>query len=144
MKSLSNSSGDRGRLKITLILLALSGILLIAAFVIGVAENPPGIILLYAGIFALILAFVYRWREVKKFKLLTLFSFIGIPIFVVLHNLSEVLGEKSADIILLYYLLMGWSVLSFLVAVIVCPAGLITGIIGIVVLTVKTRRTNEK
>ncbi len=144
MKSLSNLSDNRRNLKVTLILLALSGILLIAAFIIGIADNPPGIILLYAGTFALILAFVCRWREVKKFILLTLISIIGLPVFAVLHNLLEALGEKSADIIILYYLSTGLSVLSFLIALIICPAGLITGIIGIVVLTLKTRRTNEK
>lgn len=141
MKSLMKLLGDKSNLKLTLIFLSLSIILIIAAFIVGIADNPPGAVLLYAGTFALILTIAHRWREVKKFTILTVASIIGIPIFVVLHNLLEVLGEKSADITLFYYLLTGLSVISFMVALIVCPAGLIIGIIGIVVLTFRKRTT---
>ena len=144
MKSLSKLLGDKSNRKTTLIFLSLSIILIIAAFIVGVADNPPGIVLLYAGTFALILTIAHRWRKVKEFTILTVASIIGIPIFIVLHNLWEVLGEKSADIVVLYYLLTGLSVISFLTALIVCPAGLVIGIIGIIVLTIKTRGTSEK
>ena len=144
MKSLSKLLGDKSNLKMTLIFLSLSIILIIAAFIVGIADNPPGAVLLYAGTFALILTIAHRWREVKKFTILALASLIGIPIFVVLHNLWEVLGEKSADTTLLYNLLTGLGVISFLAALIVCPAGLIIGISGIIVLAIKTRRTGKK
>lgn len=141
MKGFPKFIGDKSNLKMTLIFLSLSIILVIAAFIVGVEDNPPGAVLLYAGTFALILTIAHRWRKVKEFTILTVASIIGIPIFIVLHNLLEVLGEKSVDIILLYYLLTGLSVISFLMALIVCPAGLIIGISGIIVLTIKTRRT---
>lgn len=144
MKGLPKFIGDKSNLKMTLIFLSLSIILIIAALIVGVADNPPGIVLLYAGTFALILTITHHWREVKQFTILTLASIIGIPIFIVLHNLCEVLGKKSADIVVLYYLLTGLSVISFLLALIVCPAGLIIGIIGIIVLSIKSRGTSEK
>ena len=132
MIRLSELYSNRTKREITFILLAISIISLIAAFIIGIADNPPGILLLYLGIIVLILAFVHHWREKKKFKILLIISILGIPIFAVLHNLFHGLGKMLADSTILQNLLGILNGTSFILALIICPVGLLIGILGLV------------
>lgn len=126
--------------KLTFFFFATACISLAIAFIIGIADNLPGILLLYLGTISLILTFIHKWREFKKFKTLTLVSIIGIPVFIVLYNLLYGLSKMSAEITLLSSFLNLLSGLSFLLAIIVCPAGLLIGLVGAVIIKNKNNK----
>ncbi len=143
MKGLSKLLGSRSERKATFAFLAIAAISLVIAFIIGISDNPPGIALFYIAVSALILAFVYRWREVKKFLILLIASVIGFPIFAVLHNLFYALAELSSNISVLYQLLGFFHALFFIIALIVCPPGILIGVIGSTVIYFKRKRSRE-
>jgi len=62
------------------------------ALVIGVADNLPGIILLYIGLTCLAGAWVWHWPSPRDFWILLLISLAAFPVGVVLHNLLYALG----------------------------------------------------
>jgi len=70
-------------------------------------------------------------RRLKKFLLLTEASFVGFPVFALLHNaVSSLLNTEEA--------------VFFTIATIVCPVGFLVGAIGSIVLRVKKSRTEKK
>ena len=98
-----------------------------------------GVLLLVFGI-VLILATVKRkvTGKLKKFQLLAGASALGIPVFAVLHNVAYMLG-------IMWFGESAWGngdepVFSIL-AVIVCPLGLLVGGIGSIIIRIKQRRT---
>ena len=116
--------------KVTVGLVMLCCVLLLAAFIVGISDNPPGLALCYLATVSLILAFVHGWRKIWKFLVLAGASVIGFAVFVVLHNVFYALAEISSDIIVLNRSLEFLHVVAFLIAIFVCPAGLLIGIIG--------------
>jgi len=126
--------------KTTLIWITRSCVSLTVAFLIGISDNPLGLLLCYVAATALILAFVYPWRRVKKFLILAGASLIGFPIFVILHNLFYGLGEIARGIIVLEHVLGFLHAAFFIVAVMVCPPGFLIGAVGSVVMYFKDRR----
>jgi len=70
-------------------------------------------------------------RALKKFLLLTEASFVGLPVFVILHN--AVSGFMNLE-----------EAVFFTLATIVCPVGFLVGAIGIIVLRVKKSRAEKK
>ena len=117
--------------KLSLIFIAMFVILLAAAFLVGISGNPPGLFLCYLATAALILAFAHRWRKLKSFLILLGISIIGFVVFVILHNVFYALAQMTVDIIVLNYLLEFLHAVFFLIAVLVCPTGLLIGTIGI-------------
>jgi hypothetical protein len=101
-----------------------------AAFIVGIADNPPGILLLYGAGLTLILAITHRWRTPERFGFLLLGALLGFFIMVVVHNFAEVGAERIAHIPVLAPLLSAVSVIGFFMAVIVCPAAGMVGAIG--------------
>lgn len=106
----------------TIILLVLGIISTAAALIIGIADNLPGIILSYLSGFLFILVFTYHWRKPKPFAILAVSSIAALIIFAILHNLMEAL--KGGVI----FGILGAG--FFLIAVILCPAGIIIGFAG--------------
>ena len=106
---------------------------LIAAFIVGVSDNLPGLVLCYVAAISIILAFTHSWRRTKYFFILLCASLVGFVVFVVLHNVFYALGQMAADIIVLGRLLEIFHVVSFLIAIFVCPAGFLIGVVGSVV-----------
>jgi len=111
-------------------------VLLLAGFIVGISDNPPGLALCYLAGVSLILAFVHGWRKVKYFLILLGSSVIGFAVFAVLHNVFYALAEISSDIVVLKHSLEFLHVAFFLVAIFVCPAGFLIGAIGSVVMAV--------
>lgn len=109
--------------------LAGAGVAVAAAFLVGISDNPPGILLLYGATASLILAFVHSWRSSKRFLILTLASIAGFPLAVFLHNAFEAIAGMAAGMIL-PGILNFLGVVFFLVAVFACPAGLLIGGVG--------------
>jgi len=116
--------------KVTFGFVVLCCVSLIAAFIVGISDNPPGLALCYLATVSLILAFVHTWRKVKYFLILPGGSVIGFAVFAVLHNVFYALAEISSDIVVLSQMLKFLDAASFLVAIFVCPAGLLIGAIG--------------
>jgi hypothetical protein len=70
-------------------------------------------------------------RRLKRFLLLTEASFVGLPVFGILHNaVSALLNMEEA--------------VFFTLATIVCPVGFLVGAIGSIVFRVKNSRMEKK
>jgi len=128
---------DRTR---TLILLAICGAAAIAAALVGISDNPPGIFLALAAAVALVLAFVHPWRTPRQFGRLLVASVLGFFLFVVLHNVFEALAEEAEDITVLHSLLQGLGGAAFLLATLVCPAAFLVSVVALVVVSIRNRR----
>ena len=144
MKRHLGLTGMKRSRKVTLVLVTICCVSLIVAFFIGISDNLPGLVLCYVAVTALILAFVHTWRQVKSFLILLGASLIGFPLFVVLHNLFYGLGQVAADIIVLGILLEFLHVVFFLVAIMVCPPGVLIGAVGSVVTYCKGRQVSDE
>ena len=107
-----------------------------------VEENPTtlgyifvssgGIILTGLGVTLLVLtAKTKMGGMLKKFLLLTGASVVGLPVFVILHNVVSGLFNIEEAVF-------------FIIAMIVCPVGFLVGAIDSIVLRVKKSRTEKK
>jgi hypothetical protein len=105
-------------------------ILVVAAALVGIADNPPGVALLYLAGLSGVLAVAHRWKTPKKFGFLLLMAVLGFFIMVVVHNFAEVGAEKIPHLPVLAFLLTAVSVIGFLAAVIVCPMAGLVGFFG--------------
>ncbi|MCK4452066.1 MAG: hypothetical protein KAX26_15955 [Anaerolineae bacterium] len=144
MKRSLGLTGMKRSRKVTLVLVTICCVSLIVAFFIGISDNLPGLLLCYIAVTALILAFVHTWRQVKRFLILLGASLIGFPLFVLLHNLFYGLGQVAADVIVLGTLLEFLHAVFFLVAIMVCPPGVLIGAVGSVVTYCKGRQVSDE
>jgi hypothetical protein len=128
---------DRTR---TLILLAICGAAAIAAALVGISDNPPGIFLALAAAVALVLAFVHPWRTSREFGRLLVASVLGFILFAVLHNVFEGLADMAKHTAVLHGLLEGLSGAAFLVATLVCLPAFLVSVVALVVVTILKHR----
>jgi len=140
MKNIFKILFNEDNRKKTVILLSISIVLIIFALIIGIDDNPPGVFLIYFGFITLILVFIHHWRDSKKFLILFVSSIFGAIIFGVLHNLFDGLQKMMGDIIILSQILVFLSVISFMIALLVCPPGILIGIVGSLVFYFKGRK----
>ena len=91
-----------------------------------------GVVLTGLGVTLLVLTAKTKVeRRLKKFLLLTEASFVGFPVFALLHNaVGALLNTEEA--------------VFFTIATIVCPVGFLVGAIGSIVLRIKKSRTEKK
>lgn len=122
--------------RITICLIVLCCLFLAGVFLVGLNGNRPGIVLCYLAVGSLILAFVHTWRKVKYFLILLGASVVGFVVFAILHNVFYGLAQISSDVVVLSQVLKFLDATSFLVAIFMCPAGLVIGIIGSMVIAV--------
>ena len=100
----------------------------------------PAALVIFIGLgIALIVLTVKKKIEgkPKAFLLLTGASAVGMPVFVVLHNLVYALlilwfGED-------FWGAMGDEPVFFIMATIVCPIGFLAGMVGTIVVTIRNR-----
>jgi hypothetical protein len=123
-----------------LIFLAVCCVAGIAAGVVGISDNPPGILLAFLAATSFVLAFVHPWRTAEQFWRLLYASALGIVIFAILHNLCEALASKLAAAGAFQIVLEGISVAAFLLAVLVCPPAIVVGTVGSIVMFIRHRR----
>lgn len=91
-----------------------------------------GVVLTGLGVTLLVLTAKTKVeRRLKKFLLLTEASFVGLPVFGILHNAVSGLTNFEEPVF-------------FILAIIVCPVGFLVGAIGSIVLRVKKSRTEKK
>ncbi len=111
---------------VTLVLLAASCAFAIAAAVVGVSDNPPGILLGFFAALALVSAVAHRWRTEKAFRGLFFSSFL----FVVLAEIFEGLQRVSSVL----------AEVGFVAAVLLFPAALLIGLVGWIAIGIRNRR----
>jgi hypothetical protein len=118
----------------TLILLGISGAAAVAAFLVGIDDNLPGILLALAAAVTLVLAFVHPWRSTREFRRLFLASVLGFLLLAVLHNIFDAFAGTAEHVAVLHDLLEVLGGLAFIVATLLCPAALLVSIVALVVL----------
>ena len=128
-------------LRLTLLLLTLAILAITIALIIGISDNPPGIIILYAGIILLIFSLVYIWRKIRSFLILLIVSIVGVPVFAVLHNIFYGIAELTSEVKILPEILRLFDAMSFIIALIICPSGIIVGMGGALILFVKRKKS---
>ena len=125
----------------TVILLAVCGLLAIAAAVVGVDDNLPGVLLAFLAATAFVLAFVHPWRTAKKFVLLLLASVLGFVLYIILNIILDTAVQDPATAGALQDLLQSpvADALSIIIAML-CPAAFIVGAVGSVAMFMRNRR----
>ena len=128
---------------VSVVCVAIAGVLAAAAGLVGISDNPPGILLAYGASAALVLAVVHPWRSSRQYRYLIYASVLGFVVFAALHNVFEVVAGRMGGPGFLYAMLQGIQVAAFLIAVLICPPALIIGAVGAVVMSVRNRRRAE-
>jgi len=105
---------------------------MIAAIIVSIPDNPPGIILSFISSILFVLAFTHNWKKPKPYIILIISSVLGFIIFAVLHNVFEVIGKGT------FLELIG--VFFFLLAIFICPASIIIGIVSSIVTAIKSEK----
>lgn len=118
---------------VTLGLLGATAVLTAAALLVGIADNLPGIALLYGAGLTLVLSVTHRWRSRKKFGRLLLGAVVGFVLLGVVHNFAEVGAHRIPHLPVISPALTGVGVVAFLAALIVCPMAGLVGAVGWVV-----------
>jgi len=101
------------------ILIAAGIILGITAAILGISDNPPGIILLYLSLTCLAVAWVWNWHSPRDFWILLGLAVLSFPVGVILHNMLYALGTVIEGIPVLVGLVGFLEAIFFLIAVIV-------------------------
>jgi hypothetical protein len=117
--------------KRTLVFFVVCGALAAAAGVVGIDDNSVGGSLAWLSAIALVLAFAHPWRTSRRFLLLTGASVLAFVACTVLSATLENAGVAGAGGIF------------FLIAIFLCPAGFVVGIIGATVTLVASRRAHH-
>ena len=123
----------------SLIFLLICGLLVIVAIGVGIDDNLPGILIAYLAAIAFVLTFVHPWKTSRQFRRLLYTSILGFVVFVLLHNVFETIASNSYGSCVAQALLNFAGAAFFIIATLVCPSGLLIGIIGMVVTTIKNR-----
>jgi uncharacterized membrane protein (UPF0136 family) len=126
--------------KMTLILLAICGLLAIATRVVGINDNLPGILLAFLAATAFVLAFVHPCRTARKFIFLLLASILGFALFVILNIIIDTAAQNPANGGALQDLLQSPAIDAFsIIIAMICPAAFIVGAVGSVIMFIRNR-----
>ena len=126
---------------ITFILLAVCGLLAIAAAAVGIDDNLPGVLLAFLAATVFVIAFVHPWRTAKKFVLLLLASVLSFVLYIILNIVLDTAVQDPATAGALQDLLQSPVVNAFSVIIaILCPAAFIVGAAGSVAMFMRNRR----
>jgi membrane-anchored glycerophosphoryl diester phosphodiesterase (GDPDase) len=130
--------GNRNK---TFILLAISGLLAIAAVAVGIDDNPPGILSAFLAATAFVLAFVHPWRTAKKFLYLLLAAILVFVLYIILNIILDTSAQDPAASAGLRDLLDSpvFNALSIII-IMICAAAFIVGVIGAVAMAIRNRR----
>lgn len=122
----------------TLIFLAVCILLSVAAAVVGIDDNPPGLLLGFLATVAFFLIFVHPWRKAKQFLRLFFASIAGLILFGALTACIDILTANLGDTGLLPSILHAFGAVILFLAML-CPAGLLVGAIGALVMAIRNR-----
>lgn len=113
---------------------------LIAALIVGISDNPPGIILAYAACFGGIAALTTGWNRPRPFLILAVLAVAGFVVFALLHNAFYALADVGSGLPVVPSVASALSVVAFFLAVLVCPAALVVGLAGALKTWLQRRR----
>jgi nitroreductase len=102
----------------------------VIAFILGVADNPPGIIALYLALTCLAGAWVWNLPGPRDYWIILLVSLAALPVGVIMHNLFYALATLVAGTPVLEGLMEILQVFFFLVAVMAVGPAALAGLIG--------------
>jgi hypothetical protein len=121
----------------TLILLGAGAGFAAGALAVGISDNAVGVVLAYLAAICVVVAVAHSWRSSRQFGRLMVASIIGFVAFAALHipfeNLAGETGGLGND------LLGALGATFFLIATVLCPAGLVVGAAGVVVSRMRSR-----
>lgn len=140
MKNFLKFNAYQQNKKLSLIFLSVFVIFTILASIIGISDNPPGIILLYIGTASLILSFTHHWRSSRKYLIFLGVTIATFVISAILHNVLDGVADQYISIALIKSIVGGLGVVFFLLAVIICPPALVISIIGAVRFALKKNK----
>jgi len=134
-------STPRNRIK-TLILLVVCGLSAIVSAVIGIDDNPPGVLLAFLAATAFVLAFAHPWGTARKFTLLLLASVFGFVLFIFVNIISDSIAQNPTTSDTLKNLIQSpaYSAVNLIFAMI-CPAVFIVGTVGSLTMFIRSRQT---
>ncbi len=124
----------------TLILLVICCLSAIASTVVGIDENPPGILLALFAAVTFVLAFSHPWRTARKFMFLLLAAVLGFVLFIVVSIVSDFIVQNPASSDALQNLIESPvnEALSIIFAML-CSATFLVGVVGAVVMFIRSR-----
>lgn len=137
------SVNESSRQKSNLIILAFAASLVIVGLILSASYNSLAVTLIYSGVVIGIVTYIHRWRDPLSFLVLTGFSIVGFPIFVILHNAFYAFGEISKNIFLLKSIFEILHAVFFIIAVAICPTGLFIGLIGLLLTLLLRWKNND-
>ena len=129
MSDLPPAAPTRPNLRRRLPFLACAVTLLAAAVLVGISDNPPGILLAFASSIVVVLALTMGWHHPRKHFYLFVGSTLAFAVTAVLHNVFEA-AASVAGVPWLKAAGEAIGVTFFLVAIFLCPAGIVVGAIG--------------
>ena len=133
-------STPRNRIK-TLVLLVVCGLSAIASVVVGIDDNPPGILLALLAAIAFVLAFAHPWRTARKLMFLLVASVLGFVLFIILNIISDSIAQNPATSGALQNLIQSPAINALnLIIAMISPAAFIVGAIGSVAMFIRSRR----
>jgi hypothetical protein len=109
--------------------LACAVVLLAAAMLVGISDNPPGILLAFASSIVVVLALTMGWHHPRKHFYLFAGSALAFVVTAVLHNVFE----AAASVAGAPWLKAAGEAIGavfFLIAIFLCPAGILVGAVG--------------
>ncbi|MEW5941311.1 MAG: hypothetical protein AB1750_16730 [Chloroflexota bacterium] len=122
------------------ILLAICGALAIVAAVIGIDDNPPGILMAFLAAIAFILAFVHPWRTARKFAFLLLASVLGLVLFIALNIVSDLAAQNPSTSPALRNLINNPANEALNVTfIMLLPAAFLVGAIGAIAMLIRQK-----
>jgi hypothetical protein len=119
----------RPNLRRRLIFLGCAAVLLAAAMLVGISDNPPGLLLAFATSILVVLALTMSWHHPRKHFYLFVGSILAFAMTAVLHNVFEA-AASVAGVPALKAAGEAIGVAFFLVAIFLCPAGIVVGAVG--------------
>jgi hypothetical protein len=139
MKMISAFSTPHNR-HIMFILLAICGLLAIAASIVGIDDNLPGILLAFLAATAFVLAFVHHWRTARKFISILLASILGFVLFIILNIILDTIAQNPGTTSAFQNLLNSPAINAFSITIVmICSAAFIVGVVGSVAMFICNR-----
>jgi hypothetical protein len=114
-------------------------ITILLSFIVGIEDNPAGIAILSIGIISLFISLTHIWRSKKSFLILAIISAVGFPFFIVLHNIFNAISELTTQMKIIPELTSFLDAVSFLIAMLICPPGILVGLGGLIILFIRGR-----
>lgn len=118
------SPEERGR---TWALLGLAVVLAAAAAVVGINDNPPGLLFAFAAVAVAALAVVHPLRWARPYEILLLAGCVGLVGGAVLHNVFDAAAHGLPLLRIPFQVL---SLTFFLLAVLISPSLIVVGGVG--------------